>query len=63
MGVKDLLLDCIATVLEAFIRPLILNPGDEICWVYGSTESKKVKRNTQKAFSENAVEAMFTFQS
>lgn len=26
-----LLLDCIEVVLTAFTRPLILNPGDEIC--------------------------------
>lgn len=55
--------DWTATVLDAFTRPLIWNPGDEICCAYGSAESKKVKRNTQKSFAENASEAMFTFQS
>ena len=55
--------DWTATVLDAFTRPLIWNPGDEICCAYGSAESKKVKRNTQKSFTENASEAMFTFQS
>jgi hypothetical protein len=62
-SIGHLLLDRLVTVLEAFTRPLILNPGDDICCVYGSVESKKVKRNTQKSSAENAVEAMLTFQS
>lgn len=34
------LLDCVGAVLSAFTRPLILNPGDDICCEYGSSESK-----------------------
>ena len=59
----SLLADKTVVVLEAFTSPLILNSGDGICSVYGSTESKKVKRNTQDSSSGNVIEAMFTFQS
>lgn len=59
----NLLLDRTTAVLDAFTKPLILNPGDEICCVYGSEESKKVKRKTNQSWPENASEAIPTVQS